>query len=165
MRVPVRLSAGAPGLLLAAALATAPVHAAETTIVVEPATLAPNPRPTEAPATPSTTVRRQSHSSLMTEITAALEAERTLLRRLEAEVRGAAGSEAGLALQRQIAQVKQSTEIELLRIQARHARREGHSALAEKIEAAVRELLMTPEERAAAELVHATTADSPPEAR
>lgn len=123
------------------------------------ATITPNPPAAEAATTPApaptAALQRRPTSPLLTDISAALTAERAQLERLEAEVRRTSDSKVALALQRQISQVKQNTEIELLRIQARHARLAGHVLVAEQIESAVREMLMTPEERGSAELARA----------
>jgi TolA-binding protein len=144
-------------VLMALACRATAAHATEPDAVSDSVRATPNPPAAAAPAapaapsTPAVAARIRARSPLAAELDAVLAAERALLRRLEVEVRRVGSSEAGLALQRQIAQVKQNTEIELLRVQARHARREGRTELAEQLEASVRELLMTPEERAAAE--------------
>jgi hypothetical protein len=83
-------------------------------------------------------------SALMTEIRAALDAERDRVAALDARVRACTDRRQALALQREIESVKRDTEVTLLRIQATHARRAGRTALAERLEAAVAEMLAPP---------------------
>lgn len=157
-----------PSSLTAVAMATAVIasvyadgRASDAPATPDSIVVLPSPAAGAAPAglagppAPAVGIQRGPRSPLMVEIRAILDTERNLLRRLESEVKLAAGTDAALALQRQIAQVKQNTEIDLLRAQAKHARREGRLELAERIEADVREMLMTPEERAAAERARA----------
>jgi hypothetical protein len=96
---------------------------------------------TPAPATPPAAGRP---SALMTEIRAALDAERDRVVALDARVRACTDRRQALALQREIESVKRDTEVTLLRIQATHARRAGRTALADRLEAAVAEMLAPP---------------------
>ncbi len=82
-----------------------------------------------------------SLSPEMTAIRAALAAGRARVDELEARLAGASGDEAALAVMRALEQAKQDTEIEILRIQAEHARLAGREAQAQEIETAISQML------------------------
>lgn len=77
----------------------------------------------------------------MLEIDQALVAERALVAELEARLEGAPDETAALDLLREIERTKQRTEIEILRLQAKHARLAGREEQAAEIEAAVQQIL------------------------
>ncbi len=73
-------------------------------------------------------------------IRALLDREAAQLAALEARVPATADGAAFLSLQREIEQVKQDTELQVMRTQAEHARLEGRVEQAERIEAALAEM-------------------------
>lgn len=77
----------------------------------------------------------------MAEINAALADERARVAGLQARLDDTADDEAALALLREMEQTKQATEVEVLRIQAKHARLAGRDAQATEIEAAIAVIL------------------------
>jgi hypothetical protein len=83
-------------------------------------------------------------SPMMVEIRAVLDQERTSLKSLNERFRAAKDDATAQALQREIAQVKQDSEIAILRVQAKHARLAGHDAVAAYLEGAIRTILSPP---------------------
>lgn len=106
--------------LLLAGPSSPPTHAADATA----------PRPPAA----------RTLSPLMTELRTLLDEERTSLASLGRQLAGTHDQASALAIQREVARVKLSTEVALLRVQAKHARAAGHAAFADELEAAAREL-------------------------
>lgn len=152
----------ASGLALGLALAGQPAAAqapgpnpADSSRMVSPATAAavtgpaglaaPDAAATGAavPGGPRERARRPL-SPLAAELAQALEAERRALVALQARFDAALDEQAALAVQREIDRLKASTEVTLLRIQARHARLRGREAAARRIESAIEGLLQPP---------------------
>jgi len=77
----------------------------------------------------------------MAAIYGAIAAGQVRVDELESRLAGANGDEATLELLRAIEQAKQETEIEILRIQAEHARLAGREAQAQEIETAIGQIL------------------------
>jgi hypothetical protein len=73
-------------------------------------------------------------SPMMMEIQAVVELGRSQTLELESQAAGAPDEESILDIQRQIEELAQETELELLRVQVRHARLAGREELASKIE-------------------------------
>ncbi len=86
---------------------------------------------------------------LMTEMRALLEDERASLLSLNQRLAAARGHAAALEVQREIARVKLSTEVALIRAQAKHARAAGHTAFADELETAAQTLESPPAARPA----------------
>lgn len=80
-------------------------------------------------------------SPMAVEMLQVLQQEQDGLRRLQIRFQQAGDPQAALAIQREIESLKVDTELELLRIQADYARREGRLATAEKIENAIEQIL------------------------
>jgi hypothetical protein len=80
-------------------------------------------------------------SPLMAAIAAVLDDEERQLTALRTDLSHAALPAQALEIQRHIEQVKQGTEIQLLRVQADHARASGNFALATRIEEAIAQQL------------------------
>ncbi len=78
---------------------------------------------------------------LMVEIQAVFADERARVAELEARLTPSLDEGAALALRHQIEQIKIETELNILRLQAEHARREGRDEQAAAIDAAVAEML------------------------
>lgn len=93
------------------------------------------------PVAPAPRVARPS--ALMTEIRALLAGERQALATLNARFQRASSLAEALSIQREIEQLKDGTEIALLRVQAKHARLAGRLDVARRIEEEVR-ILETP---------------------
>jgi hypothetical protein len=114
-----------------------------------------------APAVGTTPASTGSLSPEMLEIEQALTAERARLAELEARLRNKAEEVVVLSLLREIEQVKQDAEVEILRIQAKHARLAGREAQAQEIEATVMQILApVPGSALAAPPASAAEADS-----
>ncbi|MBU0742662.1 hypothetical protein KKA85_14760 [bacterium] len=79
-------------------------------------------------------------SPLMSEINAALDAERTRHTELEARFRAAPDERAALGIQREIEALARDTELLILQIQIDHARLAGREDVAQRIETAVAEM-------------------------
>lgn len=103
------------------------------------ASAAPVPEVAETAATAAPRAQ-ESLTPCQQAIRELLEREATQLAELEARLPAAADAPAFLALQRQIEQVKQATELQVMRTQAEFARREGRVEQAEQIEAALAEM-------------------------
>ena len=73
-------------------------------------------------------------SPMMQDIQAVVEQSRTQAQELESRVALASDEESILAIQREIEELAQETELEILRVQVRHARLDGREELATKIE-------------------------------
>jgi hypothetical protein len=82
-----------------------------------------------------------ARSAEMLEIELVINSERARVTELAARVRDLGDDAAALAVQLEIEQIKQGTEIEILRIQAKHARLAGREAQATAIEAALAQML------------------------
>lgn len=103
------------------------------------------PIPDEAPvAAPATPVARRVVNPLYPRIAAMLEAEKQQLVALRTKLAVAKDSDAAMAIQREIEQVKVGTEIGILRLQAEHARQRGRTATADGLEAAIRQMQQPP---------------------
>lgn len=144
-------------LLLTLLLLTLPVTASEPTPAAPPApaTIPDLPEnqaeiaeqaagqlvfePTAAGALPPAVAG--ARSAEMLEIEQAITAERALVTDLTARLRGLADDAAALAVQLEIERTKQGLEIEILRIQAKHARLAGREAQAVAIEADLAQML------------------------
>jgi len=113
-----------------------------------PATPAGDPErviSTAATPAPATTVTAKARvHPMVAEMRAVLETERVEFRNLFARFRAAPDATAALAVQREIEQLKLSTEISLLRIQADYARRAGRAAQAAELEKVIAELQAPP---------------------
>lgn len=83
-------------------------------------------------------------SPAMQEIRAELAREQEALAELRARLDRAPDARAALAIEHEIAAVKQGCEVEILRIQARHARLAGDEERARDIELAVEQILDPP---------------------
>lgn len=101
------------------------------------------------PAAPTPARAPKAVNPLYERITSLLEAERTQLVVLRARLDQAGTSDAATALEREIEQVKAKTEVAVMRLQSDHARANGRPAVADRIDAAIREMLQ-PKPRAAA---------------
>ena len=89
--------------------------------------------PAEAPGSP-----------MITEIRATLDASRLEIANLVAQAPAHRSHEADLALQTQIAQLKQQAELDILAIQVRFARADGQEDLAQQIEADIALIVSPP---------------------
>lgn len=121
-------AAGAP------AEPAAPAHAEVAPLAGDPSVVETTAATTAAPRA------REGLSPCQQAIQALLDREATQLAELDARLPGAFDEAAVLALQREIEQVKQETELQVMRVQADFARREGRVAQAEQIEAALAEM-------------------------
>ncbi len=93
----------------------------------------------EAPLAPPVSAATEP-SPMMREIQAAWDAQAFAVEALEARAATCADPVAGLALQRQIEDLRAQVEVQILTIQARYARQEGRLEVAAEIEAAVAEM-------------------------
>jgi hypothetical protein len=122
---------GRPASSQGAAAAPAPAATAPPEIAAPPS----NETAAVAPARP-----RRPVNPLYAGITALIEAEGEQLRVLARRLDATRDSEAAMAIQREIEQVKVQTELSILRLQSEHARRSGKAALADRLDAAIREM-------------------------
>lgn len=83
---------------------------------------------------------RRPVNPLYPRIAAMLETEREQLAALRTRKAGTRDDEMAMAIQREIEQIKTQTELGILRLQAEHARKQGKAAVAEGIEAAIRQM-------------------------
>ncbi len=120
--------------------------AAETPAPAAPATTPLAPLAADAP-TMESLVPADRMSPMVTELFAAMDGQRTRVRALRAELAGTRDSRRALELQRSIALAKRDLELQLLRIQAGHARREGRLQVAAGLEAAITALTAPAETR------------------
>jgi hypothetical protein len=136
-----------PGLLVGQERGTAdqaqPAAAAETTAPASPdpdaQVPAENSPEAVAPLTGDTPL-----SPMLQDIKALWETRQAERAALEEQFRTASDEAEALAVQREIEELMVQTELALLRIQADYARREGRTADAEKIEAAITEMISPP---------------------
>ncbi|MDO9695250.1 MAG: hypothetical protein Q7W56_10985 [Candidatus Latescibacteria bacterium] len=120
---------------------TAGTAAVAGTLPEPAAPVAPDPDGVESTAAATVAPRApESLTPCQQAIRALLDREAAQLAELEARVPAAADAAAFLALQREIEQVKQDTELQVMRTQAQHARLEGRVEQAEQIEAALAEM-------------------------
>jgi hypothetical protein len=110
----------------AARLPDIPENAAELKALETGELTLPEPVPAERPLSP-----------LMVEIQAALAAQQVQVAALDARFAETNDETTALAIQQEIEQVKQDTELAILAIQARHARARGDLELAQSIDAAI----------------------------
>ncbi len=85
-----------------------------------------------------------TESPMITEIRATLDASRLEIVDLTAQAPAHRSDEADLALQTQIAQLKQQAELDILAIQVRYARADGREELASQIEADIAAIISPP---------------------
>jgi hypothetical protein len=85
-------------------------------------------------------VDRASLSPMLQEILAAWDASQVAVAALDQSFRAASDATTALAIQRQIEDLRQQTEVRILGIQAKYARQEGRIEDAEEIEAAIEEM-------------------------
>jgi len=115
---------------------------AQTDPVVDSAAL-PEPGASVAPVVPATAAP-VARSPLMQEITAAWTAHEVVVAALEKQLEASTDASAALALQRQIETARAQVEIEILRIQARHARQAGRLDIAAELETTIGQLTTPP---------------------
>ncbi|MBI5168586.1 MAG: hypothetical protein HZA61_03770 [Candidatus Eisenbacteria bacterium] len=137
-------------LALVAGLSATAAVAAESGPVLPTLTGAPTQAPLGDPAAvralealplPKAAARqRPAATPLLSELFDVLDREDAQVAALQAELARTADPMAALAVQRRIEKVKQDSEVELLRVQATHARAAGKSALAAQLDAAIAEL-------------------------
>jgi len=103
------------------------------------------PATDSAPASdPATPLPARRLSPLTQEITQAIDAQRVLLIALQERFERTSDQNEARDVQREIEAVKQGTELQILRIQARYARLGGREAAARRIEAAIEQILHPP---------------------
>ena len=85
-----------------------------------------------------------TESPMITEIRATLDASRLEIADLTAQAPAHRSHEADLALQTQVAQLKQQAELDILAIQVRYARGDGREELARQIEADIAAIISPP---------------------
>jgi len=90
------------------------------------------------------TAAEQRLSPQMREIQAALAQEHRAIQEILSELEAADDEDAAMELLARLHDVKRDTEVEILRIQARHARLAGREELAREIDAAIERLLAPP---------------------
>jgi hypothetical protein len=100
------------------------------------------PDPAAAPADKSGNA--SATSAMMMEIGAVLETGRAAIAELAARIDAASDTDARQALQFEAATLKQQMELDILAIQAEHARLAGNQALADRIEADMAFILSPP---------------------
>jgi hypothetical protein len=83
-------------------------------------------------------------SPMMEEIATVMTASRTAVAAMGSELQAIVDPATRLATQREIAQLKQQAELDILAIQARYAREGGNEELALQIETAITEILSPP---------------------
>lgn len=83
-------------------------------------------------------------SPMIAEIRAVLETSRLEVADLTAQGPAHPGHEADLAMQKEISQLKQQAELDILAIQARYARADGKEDLAQQIEASIEAIISPP---------------------
>ena len=123
-------------------LTLAPTYAAEPPVIEINRTEAADSEERESvaplviysPEQAASTPEQQRLSPMMQEIQAAIEQGRAQNEELESRAAVAGDEESILAIQRQIEELAQATELEILGIQARHARLAGRDEIADKIE-------------------------------
>jgi hypothetical protein len=125
--------------LLTAVIALAPFGIAQA--AESGGTVVPVVSTTEVPAEPAPLPETRKLSAFVLELRQAVDAERAALVLLQARFDRATNEGDALAIQREIETLKQNGEVQLLRIQAKHARLKGREAAARKIEAAIEAML------------------------
>lgn len=90
-------------------------------------------------------------SPMMAEIQATMAASKSAVADLMNRSAGIQDHEAMNTIQREVARLKQQTELDILAIQARYARAEGNEELAKKIDQAIAYILAPPTPEAPAE--------------
>ncbi len=83
---------------------------------------------------------RPAATPLLADLFDVLDRQEAAVATLQTELARTADPMAALAVQRRIEKVKQDAEVELLRVQATHARAAGKAALAAQLDAAIAEL-------------------------
>jgi hypothetical protein len=131
-------SAGSAGAAEAPAAPERVVAPASPAVVVTPPAA---PDTTAASAVAAKPAARIVRTPLMLALTAVMDDETTQLQPLLAELAATHDASQSLALQRRIEQVKQGTELQLLRVQSGFARAAGNVDLADRIDAAIAEQL------------------------
>ncbi len=110
----------------AATIPDLPENAAELKALENGELTLPDAVPAERPLSP-----------MMVEIQGALAEQQRQVAALDARFAETSDETAALAIQREIEQIKQDTELAILAIQARHARAAGDEDLAQRIDAAI----------------------------
>ena len=90
------------------------------------------------------TARKPVRSPMVTEMMALIDQQDGKLKDLAGRLKKATSNEEAFAIKREIEQVKLGTEVSLLRVQADYARRDGRTADADRLDAAIRALLTPP---------------------
>ena len=137
-------------LLFAVLLSVAPAAAsAQSSVAAETPAPAATATVSLAPVAPTmeSLVPADRMSPMVTELFAAMDGQRTRVRALRTELAATRDSRRALELQRSIALAKRDLELQLLRIQAGHARREGRVQVAAGLEAAITALTAPAETR------------------
>ncbi len=117
----------------AARLPDLPENAAEMKALENGDLVLPEALPSERPLSP-----------MLVEIQSALAEQQRQVAALDARFAETTDATAALAIQREIEQIKQDTELAILAIQARHARAAGDENLAQSIDAAIATLQNPP---------------------
>lgn len=128
--------------VLASAL-TFPALAADNTPAPQPEAAPIVETPAAGTAAPAPARTRQ-RSALSVAIAAALEAEKTAMRALEMQLAAAKDPATVATIHAQIEQLKRDGEIQLLSLQAVHHRGAGRTAIAEQLEAVIRDMKAPP---------------------
>lgn len=135
------------GLLGSLSMVSRPALAAVDTVATDHPTASPAASELAAPSDSTATAQprwltgdRSKLSPMLLEIAAAWDAQQSTLEVLEQQLAAANDHAVALALQRQIEALHRQTELAILGIQARHARRAGFPEVAAQIEAAVAEM-------------------------
>jgi len=89
------------------------------------------------PASPAPAVLPRARTPLRADLQGVLDREQQQLATLEVELRATPDAMRSLDVQRRIEKLKQQTEVELLKVQAAHARRAGNAALADRFDEAI----------------------------
>lgn len=148
--------------LLLLALAT-PLASAQTksTASPQPSSAPAAPLAEEAPTASTATPKlRRPVNPIYPQIAVLLDAEREQLAALRLRLAATRDANVAMGIQREIEQVKVQTEVGILRLQADHARKQGRTAAADGLEAAIRQMLQPPV-RGAASTRPAPATDAP----
>lgn len=119
-------------------------EAPQKTASTSPAVKAQLPESGVAGEEPAQRSQQQKLTPMMIEMRAVLDAEHAQLATLRSRFKEAGSAAAALEIQRSVDKLKAETEISLLRIQSRHARKAGRLQLADRIDAAIQEILAPP---------------------
>lgn len=98
----------------------------------------------EAPDADKSGPTERPLSPMMVEIKAALDASKAQVAELSARASAAPDHDSQMAIHREVSQIKQQVELDILAIQARYAREKGDEALALQIEEAIDTILNPP---------------------